>query len=159
MRSRDRPGHRSDPPLAVRLGGVGPGGRERLHYPDLHLVTARGTRVAVELELTRKSPARLKQILAGYGGDPSVDAVLYLVENRKVGQTVLGRARSLGLASLVRVQQVSIAGVTGELGRDRVAERGHERRAERGSHLGGDRRGDRRGDRSVDRGLDRGVDR
>ena len=28
----------SDPPLAVKLGGYGPGGRERLHYPDLLLI-------------------------------------------------------------------------------------------------------------------------
>jgi hypothetical protein len=132
IRSLDRPGHRSDPPLAARLGGAGPRGGERLHYPDLLLVTARGNRVAVELELTGKSATRREQILAGYGGDPHIDAVLYLVESRAVGNAVLASARRLGLASLVRVQQVVIAGVTGELGRDRVAERGHGRRPVRG---------------------------
>src|SRR5205807_2339860 len=52
LRARDRAGHRADPPLAVRLGGPGRHGLERLHYPDLLLVTAGGQRVAVELELT-----------------------------------------------------------------------------------------------------------
>src|SRR5579859_936688 len=131
IRSLDRPGQRSDPPLAVRLGGSGPQGAERLHYPDLVLVTARGTRVAVELELTGKPRSRREQILAAYGGDPQIDAVLYLVDNRAVGRAVHGSARRLGLASLVRVKQVAIAGVTGEIGRDLVAERGHRRRSER----------------------------
>src|SRR5207302_1876968 len=37
MRSQDRTGGRRANPFGVRLGGVGPGGGERLHYPDLLL--------------------------------------------------------------------------------------------------------------------------
>ena len=50
--------------FGVRLGGVGPGGRERLHYPDLVIVAESGHRVAFELELTTKEPDRRARILA-----------------------------------------------------------------------------------------------
>jgi hypothetical protein len=126
MRSLDGPDRRAHPPLAVRLGGVGAGGLERVHYPDLLLVTARGARVAVELELTGKARTRREAILAGYGADPSIDAVLYLVQNRAVGTAILHSARRLGISSLVRVQRVAIAGITGG---DRRA--GAERRPHR----------------------------
>jgi hypothetical protein len=106
MRSRDGPGRRSDPPLAVALGGVGPSGVERLHYPDLLLTTAAGRRVAVELELTAKAPARLEKILAGYGADPRVEVVLYLARARGVGDAVARAARRLGIPERVRVHSV-----------------------------------------------------
>jgi hypothetical protein len=105
LRSRDGPGRRSDPPLAVQLGGVGPGGRERLHYPDLLLRTAEGARVAVELELTLKSRQRLEKILTGYGAAPNLDAVLYLVHKRGVGDAIARTARRLGISDRVMVQR------------------------------------------------------
>lgn len=110
LRSHDEAPDRADAPLAVRLGGIGRGGRERLHYPDLLLLRPDGRRIAVELELSAKSRTRLAGILAGYGADPRIDAVLYLVPNRKLGRSVIAAAERLGLASRVHVQLVQHAG-------------------------------------------------
>ncbi len=93
-------------PFAVRLGGTGPGGRERLHYPDLILIDSRGSRVAVELELTPKARTRRERILAGYAADRSVAGVLYLVERRAVGRGIERSAERVGLQGRVRVQPV-----------------------------------------------------
>jgi hypothetical protein len=93
----------------VRLGGVGPGGRDRLHYPDLALVTQSGHRVAFELELSTKEVARRERILAGYAADRRIDAVVYLVEHRSVGRAIERSAARTGISHLVRVQGVSMA--------------------------------------------------
>ncbi len=89
----------------VRLGGVGPGGRERLHYPDLILEMGSGHRMAVELELSSKSRRRREGILAGYGADARIDAVVYLVDSPAVGRAVMNSASRLGLSSLIHVQR------------------------------------------------------
>jgi hypothetical protein len=113
LRSADGPGRRAEPPLAVRvLGGVGPRGGERLHYPDLRFSTERGERVAVELELTSKSRTRRELILSSYAAEPSVDHVLYLVRDRRVGHAIAASARRLGLEDLVHVQRVALADPT-----------------------------------------------
>lgn len=113
MRSRD--GARAQGPLdmgqreepfGVRLGGTGPAGRERLHYPDLLLITPHQRRIAVELELTTKNRTRRERILAGYGADYRIDAVLYLVDRPAVARAVEGSAARLALASMVQVQPV-----------------------------------------------------
>ncbi len=106
LRSRDGSRAPGAEPLAVRLGGSGPHGRERLHYPDLVLLTADGQRVALELELTPKSRTRLETILAGYGADPRFTGVGYLVESPSVARSVQAAARRLGIAPLVHVQRV-----------------------------------------------------
>jgi hypothetical protein len=90
----------------VRLGGFDRHGRPRLHYPDLIVVTGEGRRIAVELELTSKSRTRLEGILAGYGADPSVDGVLYLVDRPGVGRAIAAAAHRVGVEDLVRVQSV-----------------------------------------------------
>jgi hypothetical protein len=106
MRSHDgRAAGRADP-FGVRLGGLGPGGRPRLHYPDLMLFTADGCRIAVELELTPKGKTRRESILAGYGADPRIDAVLYLAEQPGIAKSVSASARRLGIGPLVHVQGV-----------------------------------------------------
>lgn len=107
---RDAIDDSSGQPYGVRLGGLGPQGRERLHYPDLLLITPDGLRVAVELELTTKGRARRDRILTGYGCDARVSAVLYLVEHAAVGRAVESSARRLGIDSLVHVQQVHESG-------------------------------------------------
>jgi hypothetical protein len=113
LRSHDGAPDRSpdalDPPpepLAVKLGGIGPRGGERLHYPDLLLRTADGRRIALELELSSKGRVRLEKILAGYAADPRIDGVVYLVENATVARSVQAAARRLGISSLVHVQRV-----------------------------------------------------
>ncbi len=132
LRSLDGPRRRADPPLAVRLGGTGPNGGERLHYPDMLLITERGHRVAVELELSGKGRARREHIRDGYGADPRVDAVLYLVESGAVAGAVLASARRRGIAHLVRVERVEVGDVPQSAGRgrshDRVASPGARER-------------------------------
>jgi hypothetical protein len=97
-------------PFGVKLGGVGPGGRDRLHYPDLVLRTASGHRVAVELELSPKGRGRRERILASYGAERRIDAVLYLVEDPAVGRAIRGSAARLGLSDIVHVQRCRWSG-------------------------------------------------
>jgi hypothetical protein len=104
MRSRDPSREGRDEPLGVRLGGVGPHGRDRLHYPDLMLITPQGRRIGVELELSSKGQARREKILAGYGADARVDAVLYLVKDPGVARSIESSARRLGIGSRVHIQ-------------------------------------------------------
>ena len=110
-------------PYAVRLGGLGAGGRERLHYPDLLLARPDGGRVAVELELTPKSRTRRERILAGYGADRRIAGVLYLVEQRTVGRGIASSAARFGLDDRVRVQPVRFGRQAGARPPARVAER------------------------------------
>ncbi len=107
MRSRDARPDREAEPLAVRLGGFGAGGRERLHYPDLLLHMADGHRVGVELELSGKGRARRERILSGYAADARIDAVLYLVRRPAVARQLRASASRLGISSLVHMQSVS----------------------------------------------------
>ena len=100
------PGRHPPGPLGVRLGGFGPRGGARLHYPDLVLRTADGRRIALELELSSKGRPRLETILSGYGADSRFDGVVYLVESRSVAQAVERAARRLGISRLVHVQRV-----------------------------------------------------
>ena len=95
--------HRQPP--GIRLGGTGADGRERLHYPDLLLVTSGGKRIAVELELTGKGRTRREKILAGYAGDARIDVVLYLVTSPATGRAIGASARRLGIQHLVHVQK------------------------------------------------------
>ncbi len=90
--------------FGVRLWEVGPGGHERLHYPDLLLRTVDGRRIALELELSPKSPRRLDKIMSGYGADRRVDAVIYLVNRPPIGRNLEAAAARVGTSSLVRVQ-------------------------------------------------------
>jgi DNA-binding transcriptional ArsR family regulator len=106
LRSHDGARSPEVEPLWVRLGGVGPRGRERLHYPDLLLRTADGRRIALELELSSKGRVRLETILAGYGADPRIDGVVYLVERPAIARAVRDAARRLGLSDRVHVQRV-----------------------------------------------------
>ena len=109
MRSHDGRATDRSQRYGVRLGGVGPGGRDRLHYPDLVLVTQSGHRVAFELELSTKEVARREGILGGYAADRRIDAVVYLVEHASVGRAIERSARRMGISDLVRVQRVTMA--------------------------------------------------
>lgn len=100
-----QPGEPAPGRLGVRLAGVGSHGRERLHYPDLLLMTPGGRRIGVELELTGKGRRRREQILSGYAADARVDAVLYLVRARSIGRAVGHSARRLGIGGIVHVQE------------------------------------------------------
>lgn len=118
------PGGASEP-FGVRLGGYGPGGRPRLHYPDLLLVTPKGKRIAVELELTGKGRARREKILSGYAADPRIDTVLYLVEhrNRPLARSIEDSARRAGIGSILQVQPFRWNSSARDTGQSRLAER------------------------------------
>ncbi|HLH66133.1 MAG TPA: replication-relaxation family protein [Solirubrobacteraceae bacterium] len=108
MRSEDRRASAGQPRHGVRLGGTGPRGESRLHYPDLIAVTPEGRRVAFELERTTKGPARLEGILAGYAADRRIDAVVYLAEREGTAAAVRRAARRMRLAGLVSVYRVRL---------------------------------------------------
>jgi hypothetical protein len=114
LRSRDMTPDGRGRPLGVRLGGVGPRGRDGLHYPDLLLVDHRGRRIAIELELTSKSVGRLDRILAGYLSDARIDAVLYLVEKVGIGRKVEASARAVGATELIQVRRVEVTGFSSD---------------------------------------------
>lgn len=103
LRSHDATHDRSGDPLGVRLGGVGAVGRERLHYPDLLLISSDGDRIAVELELTPKGRARRERILTGYAIDPRIEAVLYLAGRPAVGRAIEASAARAGISDRVFV--------------------------------------------------------
>jgi hypothetical protein len=109
MRSDDARRRRVDPAgvrdrWGIPLGGIGPGGGERLHYPDLLIVTPDGRRVALELELSRKSRTRRERIIAGYGSAPSVDSVLYLVQTPQMATSIRSLSSAYRLRERVHVQ-------------------------------------------------------
>lgn len=136
MRSHDGRAEGRSAPLGVRLGGVGPGGRERLHYPDLLLVTASGHRVALELELSGKGRERRERILAGYASDRRIDAVVYLVSNAATGRAVSRSAARLGIGDLVSVQGVAWDRPPEPGDTQRTADRHHARAATPRAHDG-----------------------
>ncbi len=125
MRSSDARGAERDERWGVRLGGVGPGGRDRLHYPDMIVVTGSGHRVAFELELTTKAQDRRERILSAYGADRRIDAVVYLAEKPAVRRAIERSARRVGVSDIVHVQRVTLGGSTPTTARGHAAERRH----------------------------------
>jgi hypothetical protein len=123
--------------FAVRLFALGPGGRERLHYPDLLLHSAEGRRVALELELSAKSGARLEGILAGYAADRRIDAVMYVVADDRIEAKIRHAAARAAASDKVFVQRFawsqSMQGLAAQLGhvsaRRRTMARGRGGRA------------------------------
>jgi hypothetical protein len=136
MRSEDA---RATPDVtrhAVRLGGTGPGGRDRLHYPDMVVRTASGHRVAFELELTTKSTDRRERILAGYGADPGVDVVVYLVDAPEVRRAIQRSAARVGVSHLIRVHDVRLRGSEPAAVGSLAAVRSHRRALDHGGGAG-----------------------
>jgi hypothetical protein len=127
MRSHDAKTQARGARYGVRLGGIGPGGRERLHYPDLVLVTGSGHRVAFELELSSKARDRRERILAGYGADRRIDAVVYLVDRAGVREAIRRSAARVGISDIVRIQTVALGGAERSAGGGRTADRAHHR--------------------------------
>jgi hypothetical protein len=128
MRSRDGRADRGGEPLAVRLGGFGAGGRQRLHYPDLLLATATAHRVALELELSGKGRSRREGILAGYAADARIDAVIYLVNRPGLQRQLQASAAGLGVSSLVHVKRFHWGASMRDFDRSPAAEAGLARR-------------------------------
>lgn len=110
MRSHDGALDRSSDGLGVRNGGYDRFGNERLHYPDLLLIDPHGRRLALELELSSKGRERTEMIIGGYGADPRIDRVLYLVEAQPAGSRIRRSleltVRDLGLSDRIRIQLI-----------------------------------------------------
>lgn len=128
MRSHDGRAEREHR-YGVRLPGLGPGGHERLHYPDMVIVTERGHRVAFELELSTKEPERRERILTAYAADHRIDAVVYLVDRVAAGRAIERSVARLGLRDLVAVRPVTVADGTSKVAAASAAERTASRRA------------------------------
>ena len=81
----------------------GYGRTQRLsHRPDLGTYVGQSRRVAVEVELQRKSSARLRGILAMYatrtaGGDGELAGVVYITAGAGVAATLRTTAAAVGL--------------------------------------------------------------
>lgn len=132
LRSHDAsPDGRSEP-YAVRLGGVGPHGQPKLHYPDLLLLDPAGHRIALELELTPKGRTRREQILAGYGADSRIDAVVYLTDQPGIARSVRASAARLGISDRVQVQSVRRPDASAGHAASAPAQRRHARALEAG---------------------------
>jgi hypothetical protein len=108
MRSRDGRAGEREHRYGVRLPGLGPGGQDRLHYPDMVIVTETMHRVAFELELSTKEPERRERILTAYAADHRIDAVVYLVDRAAAGRAIERSAVRLGLRDLVAVREVTV---------------------------------------------------
>ena len=102
-RLRGQPAGRAER-FGVRIDGFAPGGGDRLHYPDMVMLTRSGHRVAFELELSHKSRGRREAILAAYASDPRIDSIVYLVGNRSTGAAIERAAARFGMSEIVHVQ-------------------------------------------------------
>jgi hypothetical protein len=131
LRSRDGTADGRSEPLAVRLGGLGWGGRERLHYPDLLLVDQKGWRIAVELELSSKGRERREKILGAYASDARFAAVLYVVESPQLAGSIRTSAARLGIPRLVHLQQVRWSECAPRAGESLAAKKVQRRRVAR----------------------------
>ncbi|MGZ4244233.1 MAG: hypothetical protein ACXVSE_08080 [Solirubrobacteraceae bacterium] len=151
MRSHD--GRTADPAqrYGVRLRGAGPGGHDRLHHPDMVMVTESGHRVAFELELSTKEPDRRERILSAYARDHRIDAVVYLVDRPAAGRAIERSVARLGLRDLVAVRRVTVADGAPARAAAPAAARSGERRAPEGD---GARRPAGSGERRTPEGAD-----
>jgi hypothetical protein len=89
------------------LAGWAATGLQRLHYPDLLLVDSGGRRVAIELEITGKSPSARERILAGYAADPRIGRVAYVVYKPQVARALCASVARLGTSSLIAIHVVA----------------------------------------------------
>jgi hypothetical protein len=81
------------------------GGRE-VHLPDLVARVADGRRMAFEIEMSRKSPRRLAEIMRAYRLARGLDAVTYLTPNEARARAIAQAAQSVSKVSVVQLQRV-----------------------------------------------------
>jgi hypothetical protein len=97
----------------IGLGVFTQHGNPKRHYPDLLLRTHTGHRVAIELELTRKSRHRMTRIMSAYASDARIDRVVYLVPDAALARTVSEAARRAGASQIVQVRRLAPKPVRG----------------------------------------------
>jgi hypothetical protein len=104
------------PIASARIGDL-PGGRPKLHRPDLVLGRADGSTVAIEVELAVKGASRLERILRGYAHNQQVTGVRYYA-SPQAARAVRRASRLARTTDLVEVH--ALAGTEGKESR-RVA--------------------------------------
>jgi hypothetical protein len=102
-----RDDERIEHPFGVRVASTVTGKPTALHYPDVLLITPQHERVAIELVLSSNGQQRLETTLAGYGADPTIEAVLYLAENPAIRHNIKRTAERLGISDRIRVQELA----------------------------------------------------
>jgi DNA-binding Lrp family transcriptional regulator len=109
----DREGDGEMPRFAAGLEGLRSANRRGRHYPDLLLRMQAGHDVAIELELTRKSPRRLEAIMRAYASDPRFAGVVYLLGAPELRAGVELAALRAGAGELIRVCTIGRGGIAG----------------------------------------------
>lgn len=74
---------------------------QRTHRPDL-VVRTPGARIPVEVELTRKSRRRLKELMGAWARQSSYDQVVYLCASEALKDLVTEQARTTGADLVVK---------------------------------------------------------
>ena len=81
------------------------GGRE-VHVPDLVATLADGRRVAVEVEMSRKSPRRLAEIMRAYRLARGLDEVVYLAPLEARARAIAQAAHGVSKVRVARLEQL-----------------------------------------------------
>lgn len=91
---------------------VGASGRDGLHVPDMVLAREENPRfrgqpqsLAIELELTRKAPARIRQVLLAYRKAPNIGAVVYFTLDHLVRNLIEKCAADTHTTDIVDVRR------------------------------------------------------
>jgi hypothetical protein len=98
-------------PIASAILGDLPGGRLKLHRPDLVLRRADGSTVAIEVELAVKGASRLERILRGYAHNREITGVRYYA-SPQAARAVRRASRVARTTDLVEVH--TLAGTEGK---------------------------------------------
>jgi hypothetical protein len=93
-------------PIASAQVGHLPNGNPRMHRADL-LVVSDGRAVAVEVELTPKSPKRLQRIILGWRMADCVDEVHYFCEPGQTRRAVERAVKNVGAANVTIAEVVA----------------------------------------------------
>ena len=96
---RSQPGNLPDG-LLVPLGG------REVHIPDLVARLKDGRRMAFEVEMSRKSPRRLAEIMRAYRLARGLDAVTYLTPNDARAAAIARAAHGVSKVSVIRLDRV-----------------------------------------------------
>jgi hypothetical protein len=93
-------------PIASAIIGELPGGRAKLHRPDLVLRAPDGSTIAVEVELAVKGATRLEQILRGYAHNRELTRVRYYA-SPQAARAVRRASRLARTTDLVEVRRLA----------------------------------------------------
>ena len=81
-------------------------GAREVHLPDLVATLADGRRIAVEVEMSRKSPRRLAEIMRAYRLARGLDEVVYLAPLEARARAIAAAARGVSKVRVSRLEQL-----------------------------------------------------